>query len=140
MGIRLQNIRTNGPAQFSHFRRLAPEKLKIAQAEFQHMLNFGIVRPSESSWASALHMVPKAKAGDWRPCGDYRPLNSVTIPDRCPLPHIHDCAAFLHGMTIFSTVNLVRGQLLSPFYPTLRRNHVPSERSGQRGPKSSTPD
>ncbi len=33
----VHHIRTNGPAQFSRFRRLAPEKLKIAQGEFQHL-------------------------------------------------------------------------------------------------------
>jgi hypothetical protein len=70
-------------------RRLAPDRLEITKAEFDAMVRDGTARPSESSWSSALHLVPKKDNG-WRPCGDYRALNSRTILDCYPVRHIHD--------------------------------------------------
>ena len=43
------HITTSGSPVFSRTRRLAPERLKIARAEFEHMLQFGIIRHSSSS-------------------------------------------------------------------------------------------
>ena len=69
------HIRTTGPSVFCRPRRLAPDRMKIAKSEFEHMLQLGIIRTSDSSWSSPLHMVPKPTPGDWHPCSDYRALN-----------------------------------------------------------------
>ena len=100
-------IETTGPPTHAKARRLAPDKLKTAKAEFEFMLEQGICRPSKSSWASPLHLVEK-KSGDWRPCGDYRALNSKTIPDRYPLPFLTDCNHMLYGSKIFSKIDLFK--------------------------------
>ncbi|ROT84099.1 hypothetical protein C7M84_022719 [Penaeus vannamei] len=57
-------------------------------------------------WAAPLHLVKK-KDGDWRPCGDYHHLNTITAPNRYPLPQLHSSYK-LSGCTVFSRIDLVR--------------------------------
>lgn len=107
------HIQTTGPPICSKARRLSPEKLQLVKREFDIMLKQGICRPSKSCWASPLHIVPKPN-GEWRLCGDYRRLNSVTIPDRYPVPHIHDFGFLLNGAKVFSKVDLVKAYYQIP--------------------------
>ncbi|CAE1283252.1 unnamed protein product [Acanthosepion pharaonis] len=72
----VHRIRTTEQPVYSKPRRLAPDKYKDCRAKFQHMLDLGIIRPSSRPYASPLHMVTKAQQGAWKPCGDYRRLNS----------------------------------------------------------------
>jgi len=102
------SIETKGRPLFAKSRRLDPEKLRIAEKEFQALEKMCIVRRSNSGWSSPLHMVPKPD-GSFRPCGDYRRLNTVTEDDRYPLPSILDFSSNLAGCTVFSKVDLVKG-------------------------------
>ncbi|VDP06961.1 unnamed protein product [Schistosoma margrebowiei] len=58
------HITTSGPPVFSKARRLAPEKLRLAKNEFDHMIDLGIIRPPNSPYASPLHTVPKKDSND----------------------------------------------------------------------------
>ncbi len=105
--IRL-TIETTGRPVFAKARRLDPDKLRQAEAEFRELEVAGIIRRSDSPWFSPLHMVRK-KDGLWQPCSDYRRLNLATTHHRYPLPSILDLSNKLHGCKFFSCVDLVRG-------------------------------
>jgi hypothetical protein len=98
------------------FRRLDNVKLAAAKEEFQKLEAEGIIRRSNSCWASLLHMVQKADRS-WRPCGDYRHLNLLTEPDCYPLPNMNDITSCLAGCTVFSKLDLKKGYHQIPVLP-----------------------
>ena len=102
------HIETVGRPVSAKYRRLDTDKLRAAKAEFLEMERQGIVRRSDSSWASPLHMVRKSD-GSWRPCGDFRRLNVQTQPDKYTCPNIGDLTARLSGCTVFSKLDLRKG-------------------------------
>lgn len=113
----VHNIITKGRLPTAKARRLDPERLKAAKLEFKYMIEMGICRPSSSPCSSPLHMVAKKDSTDWRPCGDYRLLNHVTVPDRYPMPLISDLSSNLFGKKIFSKVDIVRAFHFIPVDP-----------------------
>lgn len=57
------------------------------------------------------------KDGTWRICGDYRRVNSVTEPDRYPVPYLQDFSANLHEKNIFSKLDLFKAYHQIPVAP-----------------------
>ncbi|GFX05367.1 transposon Ty3-I Gag-Pol polyprotein [Trichonephila clavipes] len=54
-------IETNSRPVTAKARRLAPDRLRIAKAEFENMITLGHMRPSKSKCLTFLHMVPKKR-------------------------------------------------------------------------------
>ncbi|GBM70120.1 Retrovirus-related Pol polyprotein from transposon opus [Araneus ventricosus] len=100
-------IETKGPPVFPKARHLNPEKLQFLKQEFWTLMEQGIIRQSESAFASPIHFVKKPN-GDSRICRDFRKLKAVTIPDRYPLPHIQDFSHNLVDKIVFSKIDLVK--------------------------------
>ncbi|CAE1251577.1 unnamed protein product [Acanthosepion pharaonis] len=73
------HIKTSGQPTFSHPRRLPPHKLEYAQKEFNNMLQDGFIRPSDSPYASPLHLDYQAAI-----LRDTPPKDELTTPQHCP--------------------------------------------------------
>ena len=102
------HIPTSGNPVQSRARRLNPEKLAVAKAELEKLCDLGVCYRGKSEWSSPLLVTTKPNGG-WRVCGDYRRLNGQTTDDRYPVRSIQDFTADLHGKSIFSKIDLMKG-------------------------------
>ena len=129
-GVR-HHIPTTGHPVQNRARKLDSEKLRVAKQEIEKLVKLGVCQrasASQSEWASPLmvarkpcvnpcNCTPTVPCGGWRVCGDYRRLNAITQDDKYPVRSIHDFNAELHGKTIFSKIDLMKGYHQIPVAP-----------------------
>ena len=66
-------------------RRIPMHQVDRVEEAMEDMKWSGVIRPSESPWASPV-VIARKKDGSCRFCIDYSWLNEVTIKDAYPLP------------------------------------------------------
>ena len=86
-------------------RRIPPNQLAEVKEHLQDLLDKGVIKPSQSNYASPIVLVRK-KSGALRMCVDYRQLNSKVKRDAYPLPRIDESLDVLGGAKYFSTIDL----------------------------------
>jgi hypothetical protein len=109
--------KTPGPPVACSPHRLAPDCLAVAKAEFDTMLWDSTAQNIDKEpWPSALHLLPK-KGNCRQLYGDYRALNTRTIPDQYPIRHTNEYAHHLSSCTIFSKIDPMRAYHQIPVHP-----------------------
>ena len=103
------NLKDDEPVS-QRARRLSAAEKGEANTIIKGWLEEGIIRPSESEYASPI-VLAKKKNGSTRLCVDYRLLNKKIVRDRYPLPLVEDQLDSLQGSRVFSTLDLANGFL-----------------------------
>lgn len=95
------------PINLKPYRYQSVQK-NVIEKMTQELLDSGVVRNSNSSFASPVVLVKKRDA-TWRMCVDYRQLNDATVKNRFPIPLIDELLEELGGATVFSKLDLRSG-------------------------------
>jgi hypothetical protein len=87
---------------------MAQNEMAELKTQLQELLDKGYIRPSCSPLGCpAIFVLKKDKTQ--RLCVDYRPLNTVTMKNKYPLPHIDLLFDQLIGAQVFSKIDLRSG-------------------------------
>ena len=90
-------------------RRQAKAHTEEIQKQVRKLHEAGIIRPSESEWASNVVMAKK-KDGTWRMCIDYRELNTKTKnKGTYMLPRIDETLDSLSRAKFFCSLDIIQG-------------------------------
>lgn len=91
------------PVKQRHF-PVSPAIEKLMYDELDRMLSLGVIEESSSAWSSPV--VLHRKPGKNRLCLDSRKLNSLTVGDAYPLPHIDGILSRLPKAEFISSLDL----------------------------------
>jgi hypothetical protein len=81
---------------------------KVVEEEIERMLKQGVIRKSNSPYASPPVLVGKPD-GSVRFCINYRGINRITQQDRYPLPRIDELLSSVKSSKFFISFDLVSG-------------------------------
>ena len=95
--------------------RLGEKQKEAQEKEVIQLIEMGVIRRSSSTWAARMLLVQKPD-GSWRPCIDYRGLNTMTVKDSYPLPIIDDVLAKVGTGKVFSKIDLFSGYWQVPIH------------------------
>lgn len=100
-------LTSSTPVVYRPYKLSYSEKLKVRDIT-QDLLSKGVIRRSQSPYASPIILVKKRDGSD-RLCVDFRALNRITVKDRYPLPLIDDHIDRLGGYKYFSSLDMATG-------------------------------
>ena len=100
--------------------QFSPPKLQLLQKEIDKLLQQGVIRHSNSSYASPAFLVAKPN-GSQRLVVDYRKLNKKVVFDCFPLPTLESAFQMFHGAKIFSVIDLHSAFFQIPLTPSSRK-------------------
>jgi hypothetical protein len=86
----------------------SPIQKNEIETQVKQMLNNGVIRPSNSAFASPVLLVRK-KDGTWRFCVDYRHLNAITVKHKHPMPIVDELLDELSGAQWFTKLDFSAG-------------------------------
>jgi len=88
---------------------LSETELQTLREWLKEMEKTGKIRRSTSAARSPILFVPKPNGRGLRLCVDYRGLNSITIPNRYPLPLMQELQNRVQGAQWFTKMDLKNG-------------------------------
>ena len=100
---------TNGPPVKARVKSFSPEKLTFIELAIDRLLDYNVLVPSASPYASPIHIFAKHQSGKFRMVGDYRKHDNITQPDRFLFPLLHDFSDKMQGYTVFSKLYCLKG-------------------------------
>lgn len=106
------HLEDSEPVVYRPYRLAFTERQRVRDM-VQEMLDSGIVRESNSPYASPIVLVNK-KSGEKRLCVDYRALNKKTKREHYPLPRIEDQLDLLSGSSLYISLDLASGYYQIP--------------------------
>lgn len=110
--------------------RRAPVHLsKDIKRNIDEMLEYNIIEPSKSQWASPIVLVKK-KDNSYRFSVYYRRLNACTVKDEYPLPRIDESLEQLSGYSWFSTLDMFSEYWQVELYPADKNKTAFATRRG----------